>query len=170
MLAALVQHRPMAARRPSATEQGSHQQPTFIDNYQVRSTSARFFLRRGHSVCNHWAIASGFLSRGTRSGLWGEKPWARSQRARYRRLKTMSHSSRIRSASRRLVHNSVSKPCSVGLSSSQRRTIFSWVRVSLRGRPGIGRANNPDRPCRRYANSKRRTLLASTPRNSATSP
>src|SRR5205085_5072244 len=60
-------------------------------------------------------------------------------------------------------------PCSVGLSDNQRNTIFSWVRVSFRGRPLTGRASRPVKPFRSNLAYQRRTLLGSTSRNSATS-
>src|SRR3954447_22089584 len=46
----------------------------------------------------------------------------------------------MRAASRRLVHNSPAKPKAVGDLVSQRNTVRSWRRVSLRGRPGLGLA------------------------------
>ena len=49
-------------------------------------------------------------------------------------------------ANRGPVHRSVANPCSVGLSANHRRTIFSWVRVNLGGRPGTGRARRPSPP------------------------
>src|SRR5207253_3353094 len=87
----------------------------------------------------------------------------------YRRLRVIAHSSRINSAKRHAVQRSVSKPCWVGASANQRNATFSWVRVNLQGRPGVGRAANPSTPRRRYATRQRRTLLGSISRNSATS-
>src|SRR5512135_928511 len=82
----------------------------------------------------------------------------------------MPNSCSINRARRGAVHNSVAKPCSVGLSASQRATIFSWVGVNFGGRPGTGCAAKPAAPCWRKAASQRRTVRRSTPRKSATSP
>src|SRR5512135_1239572 len=81
----------------------------------------------------------------------------------------MPNSCRISWARRGPVHSSVANPCFVGSSVNQRRMIFSCVVVSLAGRPGTGRANNPASPSHRNRSSQRRTVRGSTSRNSATS-
>src|SRR5262249_22304971 len=73
--------------------------------------------------------------------------------------KETPHSCRIICASRGALHRSVAKPCSVGLSPSQRRTIFSWAVLSFGGR---WPAAPPGPPRRRKAATQRRTLRAST--------
>lgn len=76
-------------------------------------------------------------------------PRSRNQELRDLGLSWTPNSSRISRVSRGAVRNSVSNPCSVGLSASHRRLIFSWVSVSLGGRPGEERASRPcSPPCR----------------------
>jgi len=169
LFAALFQYGSLAPGRPCPPNQGSHQKPTFIDENQARMLAMRFFLIRNHSDVSQAAITSGSRSRGTRSGFCSENPCIRSQRGKYRALNEILHSCRISSASFAAVQSSVSNPCSLGLSSNQRRTIFSWVRLSLLGRPGTGRASRPGKPSRWKADNHRRMLLASTAKNSATS-
>src|SRR5512142_1760209 len=127
------------------------------------------FLMRGHSVRSHAAITSGSRWRGTRWGFWRVNPRSRNQVQRYRGLRRMPNSCWIKWARRRLVHNSMSNPCSVGFSLNQRRTIFSWVAESLGGRPATGPARSPSAPDRRKQENQRRTDRGSTSRNSATS-
>src|SRR3954471_7059076 len=81
----------------------------------------------------------------------------------------MPNSCSINRARRGVDHNSVAKPCSAGLSASQRPTIFSWVGVNFGGRPGTGCAAKPASPCWRKAATQRRTVRRSTPTKSATS-
>jgi hypothetical protein len=124
---------------------------------------------RGQSAANHPAITSGSRSRGTRLGFCGVNSQRRSQSARYLGLRPMPNSWRIRWASRGPVQRSVGKPCSVGLSASQRLMIFSWVHVNFGGRPAAGWAGRAEIPACRKATIQRRTERGSTPRKSATS-
>ena len=84
-------------------------------------------------------MASSFRSCGTRSGFWAENPRRRSQSGRYRGLRSMPHSWRIRSARRAAVHSSVVKPNAVGGSSNQQQDDL-LLRPSQLQRPGIDRA------------------------------
>src|SRR5207253_5375364 len=140
MFAALSQDRSISAWRPSSTNQRRHQKPAFVDKNKVRTPPPRVFFIRSHSDSSQAAITLGSRSRGTRSGFCTEKPRALSQSDTYRRLRVIAHSSRINSAKRHAVQRSVSKPCWVGASANQRNATFSWVRVNLQGRPGVGRA------------------------------
>src|SRR6266542_3710734 len=169
VFAFLLQNGRLAPPGPSASNQGSHQKPTFIDQTQVRTLPARFFLMRGQSSRSQRAIFSGSRSRGTRVGFCRDNPWARNHRASEWGFNAMPHSSAINCTRRSQVHSSVANPNSVGFSLSQRSTIFSWVRDSFRGRPGMARAANPTEPCRRNSANHRLTLRASTFRKSATS-
>ena len=167
--AALGDRRGLALRRPSAAQQRSHQQAALVDQGEVRPLSSGFFLMRGQSDSSHAAIAFGSRSRGTRCGFCGLNPRSRNHTLRYLGWSRMANSSRISWANREAVHNSVSNPCSIGLSANHRRTIFSWVRVNLGGRPGTGRESRLCPPPSRCAATQRRTDRGSTPRNSATS-
>ena len=124
---------------------------------------------RGPSDSSHAAIALGSRSRGTRSGFWGVKPLSRSQVLRYLGLSPTPNSSRMSWPSRAAVQSSVGKPWCVGLSVNQRSATFSWVEVSLAGRPETGLITRPASPRSRKAASQRRTVEGSTPRKSATS-
>jgi len=169
MFALLLELRSLPTPSPSATHQRGHQKPTFIDQNEVRTLTSRFFLIRGQSMANQFAMASGSRSRGTRCGFCGVKPRRRSQSGRYRGWNAIPHSSQINWPRRRAVHNPVGNPCSVGLSFSQRKTIFSWLAVNLHGRPATGCEAKPSQPCSRKICSHRLTVRGWTSTKSATS-
>src|ERR1700677_277968 len=159
----------LPTRRPGPPRQRSHQQAALVDQGEVGALPPGFFLMRGQSDFSHAAIATGSRSRGTRSGFWGVNPRSRSQALRYLGLRPTPNSSRINCPNRAAVQSSVSKPWCVGLSVNQRRAIFSWVEVSLAGRPETGLITLPAAPRSRKAANHRRTVEGTTPRKSATS-
>jgi hypothetical protein len=105
---------------------------------------------RGHWDLSHSAIALGSRPRGTRSGFWRVGPRSRSHRVRDRGLDRTPNSCSIDWADRAVLHNSVPRPCSLGLSFNHRRSIFSGVALSLLGRPGAGCAASPSGPLLGY--------------------
>ncbi len=102
---------------------------------------------------------SGRARGGRAAGFCGVNPRSRSHTLRYLGLEPDTELLLDQLASSaEAVHNSVSNPCSLGLSANQRRTIFSWVRVNLGGRPGDGPGRvNSVRPPSRDAATQRRT-------------
>jgi len=158
-----------APQRPAPPNQGQHQQPAFIDENEVRASAPGTFRIRGHCWISQSSSACWLRSRGIRLGRCRVKPCDRSQRARYRGLKSTRNSRRINLASRGADHRSPTKPSSLGELCNHRRMIFSWVRVSLEGRPQLGRAVKAAAPRHRTAATQRRTLAGWTSRMSATS-
>ncbi len=169
MAGSLGQLRCLSARSPSPTDQRGHQQAALVNPGEVGPLTPSFFWRRGQSEASHSWISAGSRFRGTRWGFCGVRPRHRSQALRSRGLKATPHSCSINWPSRAAVQSSVAKPCSVGSSTSPRKTIFAWVVVSFRGRPEAACPKRPADPWARKAAIHRDTVVRWTPRKSATS-
>jgi hypothetical protein len=71
---ALVQHGRLPSWMPTAANQRSHQQATFVEEHKMGVQSAGFFLMRGHSCFTHCWIPVSSRSMARRAGFWGLHP------------------------------------------------------------------------------------------------
>lgn len=76
----LIEDGGLTSRRPSASEQRSHQDAAFVNKNEMGFQLMGFFLMRGHSFFIQSWMAFSSRSRARLSGLWGLHPRERSRR------------------------------------------------------------------------------------------